>query len=197
MKDLRPIRGTYYIADLIAEGEHEHQDFKYSISDARKIARSISAFANNDGGRLLIGVKDNGVIAGVKNEEDIYVVEEAASLYCSPEIEAAADRRPVMVCEADGRMRAYYRVADENIAAPDLMVRSWRESSTGQLLRLTDAERSAMTLLDSCGYLTAESLATHAAISVSTASDIIISLHAMGLVKWSYSGGTFRLVAVG
>ena len=103
-------------------------------------------FANNDGGRLLIGVKDNGVIAGVKNEEDIYVVEEAASLYCSPEIElrftafrvdggltviraeieAAADRRPVMVCEADGRMRAYYRVADENIAAPDLMVRSWR-----------------------------------------------------------------------
>lgn len=217
MKDLRPIRGTYYIADLIAEGEHEHQDFKYSISDARKIARSISAFANNDGGRLLIGVKDNGVIAGVKNEEDIYVEEEAASLYCSPEIElrftafrvdggltviraeieAAADRRPVMVCEADGRMRAYYRVADENIAAPDLMVRSWRESSTGQLLRLTDAERSAMTLLDSCGYLTAESLATHAAISVSTASDIIISLHAMGLVKWSYSGGTFRLVAVG
>ena len=214
---MKTLTDTEYIHALIAEGEHQQQDFKFEISDARKIARSISAFANNDGGRLLIGVKDNGVIAGVKNEEDIYVVEEAASLYCSPEIElrftafrvdggltviraeieAAADRRPVMVCEADGRMRAYYRVADENIAAPDLMVRSWRESSTGQLLRLTDAERSAMTLLDSCGYLTAESLATHAAISVSTASDIIISLHAMGLVKWSYSGGTFRLVAVG
>lgn len=214
MKDLRPIRGTYYIADLIAEGEHEHQDFKYSISDARKIARSISAFANNDGGRLLIGVKDNGVIAGVRNEEDIYVVEEAASLYCSPEIElrftafrvdggltviraeieAAADRRPVMVCEADGRMRAYYRVADENIAAPDLMVRSWREASTGQLLRLTDSGRAAMALLESCGYLTPESLATHAAISVATASDIIISLHAMGLVKWCYTAGSFRLV---
>ena len=33
--------------NLILEGEHEHQDFKYQISDARKIARSISAFANN------------------------------------------------------------------------------------------------------------------------------------------------------
>ena len=51
---------NHYIQDLILEGEHEHQDFKYQITDARKIARSISAFANNSGGHLLIGVKDNG-----------------------------------------------------------------------------------------------------------------------------------------
>ena len=84
MKDIRGIKGKYYIARLIEEGEHEHQDFKFAISDARKIARSISAFANNDGGRLLVGVKDNGVIAGIRNEEDIYVVEQAAGVYCSP-----------------------------------------------------------------------------------------------------------------
>ena len=81
MKDLRAIKGKFYLRQIIAEGEHEHQDFKFAISDARKIARSISAFANNSGGRLLIGVKDNGVIAGVRNEEDIYVVEQAAQLY--------------------------------------------------------------------------------------------------------------------
>ena len=51
---------SHYIQDLILEGEHEHQDFKYQITDARKIARSIAAFANNSGGHLLIGVKDNG-----------------------------------------------------------------------------------------------------------------------------------------
>ena len=44
MKDLKGIKGKYYIARLIEEGEHEHQDFKFAISDARKIARSISAF---------------------------------------------------------------------------------------------------------------------------------------------------------
>ena len=48
---------------LIAQGEHQQQDFKYEISDVRKIARTLSAFANTDGGRLLIGVKDNGKIA--------------------------------------------------------------------------------------------------------------------------------------
>ena len=41
-----------YIEQLITQGEHVHQDFKYQITDARKIARSISAFANNSGGQL-------------------------------------------------------------------------------------------------------------------------------------------------
>ena len=70
-----------YIQNLILEGEHEHQDFKYQISDARKIARSISAFANNSGGRLLVGVKDNGNIAGVSSDEEIYMIEQAAQMY--------------------------------------------------------------------------------------------------------------------
>lgn len=44
MKDLAAIKGRHYIHSLIEEGEHERQDFKFAISDARKIARSISAF---------------------------------------------------------------------------------------------------------------------------------------------------------
>ena len=46
-QQLREFKSRHYIQDLIEEGEHEHQDFKFQISDARKIARSISAFANN------------------------------------------------------------------------------------------------------------------------------------------------------
>lgn len=80
MKDIKAIRGKFYIHNLIEEGEHEHQDFKFAISDAAKIAHSISAFANNDGGRLLIGVKDNGNISGVRSEEDVFVVEQAAQM---------------------------------------------------------------------------------------------------------------------
>ena len=213
MKDIKAIRGSYYIARLIAEGEHEHQDFKYAISDARKIARSVSAFANNDGGRLLIGVKDNGTVAGVRNEEDIFVIEQAAQLYCRPEVElrftafrvdggltvirAEIDRspaRPVMAQEPDGRWRAYYRVADENIVAPDLMVRAWRESDTPRLMRLTDAERRAMEILQRDGCLTVESVARAAAISLSTAADLLVGLHSLGLVRFRYSRGAFILV---
>ena len=86
-KDLKAIRGKFYIQRLIAEGEHEQQDFKFQISDAHKIAHSISAFANNAGGRLLVGVKDNGSIAGLRSEEDLYMLEAAAQLYCRPAVE--------------------------------------------------------------------------------------------------------------
>ena len=56
---MKKISDTEYLEELVAEGEHDHQDFKFQISDARKIARSLSALANTKGGRLLVGVKDN------------------------------------------------------------------------------------------------------------------------------------------
>ena len=84
---MKLLTDTDYIHALIAEGEHQQQDFKFEISDARKIAKTLSAFANTDGGRLLIGVKDNGKIAGVRSEEEKYMIEAAAQLYCIPEVE--------------------------------------------------------------------------------------------------------------
>ena len=127
MKNLRASRGKFFIERLIAEGEHDRQDFKYTISDARKIARSLSAFANHRGGRLLIGVKDNGTVAGVRSEEDIYMIETAAQIYCRPEPSvtfhaykandegaqvivaevAPSDIRPIYVQEDDGTRREY------------------------------------------------------------------------------------------
>ncbi|MDD4142989.1 MAG: putative DNA binding domain-containing protein, partial [Prolixibacteraceae bacterium] len=63
---------------LIDEGEHQKQDFKFCINDSKKIAKSLVAFANTDGGRLLIGVKDNGKIVGISTDEEFYMVESAA-----------------------------------------------------------------------------------------------------------------------
>ena len=53
-----------YLLSLIDEGEHQQQDFKYRVSNALKLAKSVSAFANTDGGRLLIGVRDDGNMSG-------------------------------------------------------------------------------------------------------------------------------------
>ena len=45
---MKTLTDTEYIHALIAEGEHQQQDFKFEISDARKIAKTLSAFANTD-----------------------------------------------------------------------------------------------------------------------------------------------------
>jgi len=120
---------------MIAEGEHLHQDFKYFLSDARKIARSLAAFANTDGGRLLIGVKDNGRVVGIKNEEDIHMIEAAAQVFCKPEVDyepfiweygskrvlevriAPSPRAPHSAPAEDGSRQVYIRKADENKVA--------------------------------------------------------------------------------
>lgn len=215
MKDIPHIRGRFYIAAAVAEGEHEHQDFKYMISDVRKIARSVSAFANADGGRLLIGVKDNGTIAGVRNEEDIYMVEQAARRYCNPpqEVEFTAFRceagavviratvaraacRPVRAQEPDGRWRAYYRVADENIVAHPLMLRAWQleAAETPSALSLGEEATALLTLLKTAPEGRDErEIAFALGMSQRSADDLIVKLAAMGVVCFTHRHGRFVL----
>ena len=124
-----------YLQSLIREGEHQQQDFKYRVSDAQKLAKSVSAFANTDGGRLLIGVRDDGNMSGVRSEEEIYMMHQAAYRYCSPQASIRfdtyhvdgrtivvvtvppSDRRPVCAISDEGTKKAYIRIADENIVA--------------------------------------------------------------------------------
>lgn len=218
MKDIQPIKGKYYIHTLIMEGEHEHQDFKFAITDAAKIAHSISAFANNDGGRLLVGVKDNGNIAGVRSEEDIYVIEQAAQMYCHPPQEVKitafrvengavviradidkAVRRPVYSKSLDGTWRAYYRVKDENIAAHPVMVKAWKQmadTEEGLVFSLSDTESALLDYLDEWGMTTVEDYMTGAHISRKSAEDIVVKLYAMGVVDFTYTGTEFKIVRV-
>lgn len=81
------IKSISHINQLIINGEGLHLDFKHTISDAYKIAKTICAFANTKGGTLLVGVRDNKSIAGVKSEEEKYMIEMAAQLYCTPPVE--------------------------------------------------------------------------------------------------------------
>jgi ATP-dependent DNA helicase RecG len=53
------------IAKMISDGESENVEFKPSLSQKDRIMESISAFSNNVGGTILIGVSDQGEITGV------------------------------------------------------------------------------------------------------------------------------------
>ena len=156
-----------YLQRLISEGEHQQQDFKYRVSDARKLARSVSAFANTDGGRLLIGVRDDGHMSGVRSEEEIYMMHQAAYRYCRPEASIKFDtyhvdgrtvviatvppseKRPVCALGDDDRPRAYIRIADENIVASPVHLAMWRDAQNarGTMMTYTDAVRQLLDTL--------------------------------------------------
>jgi len=154
-----------FLLSLIRQGEHQQQDFKYRVADACKLARSVSAFANTDGGRLLIGVRDDGHLSGVRSEEEIYMMHQAAYRYCKPEASIKFDtyhatpsdavsgsqrlrtivvatvppsaKRPVCALDEAGRPRAYIRINDENILASPVHLALWRESQKPQGSMLT------------------------------------------------------------
>jgi predicted HTH transcriptional regulator len=166
--------GEAYIQGLIKEGEHQQQDFKFEISDVCKIAKSLSAFANTDGGRLLIGVKDNGKIAGVRSEEEQYMIQAAAELYCVPPVDyemttyivegkqvlladiKRSEKGPVCAKCEDGKLLAYVRIADENIQATPVHLRFWQqnESQCGELTVYTEREQHLLSLLNEHRMLT-------------------------------------------
>ena len=50
----------YPIRKLLEAGESDLLDFKREVSSEHKIAKSMVSFANHRGGKLLIGVNDNG-----------------------------------------------------------------------------------------------------------------------------------------
>lgn len=153
-----------YVQELILQGEHQQQDFKFEISDARKIAKSLSAFANTDGGRLLIGVKDNGKIVGVRSDEEAYMIESAANVYCSPEVRFSmtqhrvegrvvlevsipeAENKPVCAKNEENKLLAYVRIADENILASPIHLEVWKQKKgvKGKLIEYTEIEKKLL-----------------------------------------------------
>lgn len=204
-----------YIQSLIEEGEHEHQDFKFQISDARKIARSISAFANNDGGHLLVGVKDNGNIAGVRSEEEIYMIEQAAEMYCRPaqKVEckvyrvegkqvlkvdiAKSPAPPVMAQDDEMRWRAYYRVADENMVADPLHVKIWKRSCSDAdtVFTMTESERALIDRIAIYGGVTLREYMKIAHITRATAEESVVNLCLAGVLALRYEGGSCLVTA--
>ena len=132
---------------LIEEGEHQKQDFKYCINDAKKIAKTLVAFANTDGGKLLIGVKDNGKVVGISSDEEYYMVESAAKIYSNPPISFSTKQwqtegktvleisikpseiKPHFAKDVSGKWLAYIRLKDENILAHKIQLLVWKKQN--------------------------------------------------------------------
>ena len=202
-----------YLQSLIREGEHQQQDFKYRVADAAKLAKSVSAFANTDGGRLLIGVRDDGHLSGVRSEEEIFMMHQAAYKYCRPEASIKFDtyhvegrtivvatvppseRKPVCAISDEGRQRAYIRIADENIVASPVHLAIWREqqSERGSMMTYTEGVRrllQAMTTAESQQF-TLNQVVRRSRLPRPKVVTLLARLVRFGVVSWQYRDQQF------
>lgn len=193
-----------YIKRLIEEGEHQMLDFKFEISDCKKIARTLVAFANTDGGRLLIGVKDNGNISGIRSEEEKYMIQTAAETYCQPTVKFEAKEWNVngkSVLEVivpkskfhkhrapdhNNKYKVYTRVNDQNILANNILLKIWKYQNNKQNIKVTfnDAEMFLLKHLNQHKKITIEEFINKAEINKKEAERIIINFTLINIIKY-------------
>lgn len=203
---------SHYLTKLIAEGEHQQQDFKYCISDSRKIAKSLVAFANTDGGRLLIGVKDNGNIAGVRSEEEYYMVEAAAKIFSKPEIDfktrqhlidgktvlevtvESSRNKPHFAQNEQGKWLAYFRNRDENKLANAIMIEVWKKEkrSGGILLTYSETEQFLLDFLEKNEVISHAEFSRKAQVTYRKAARVLADLIVLGVLEIKIDDDTIR-----
>ncbi|MFT5779413.1 MAG: putative HTH transcriptional regulator [Crocinitomicaceae bacterium] len=136
------------LKNMIKDGEGPLLDFKFRIDDQKKIARTLVAFANSHGGSLLIGVKDNGKVAGINPEEEFYMIEGAADLHTQPRVDfetkvwkeghhlvlevlVPKSKQKHKAVDEEGRFRSYVRVKDNTLVGNKILEKIWNLEKNG------------------------------------------------------------------
>lgn len=204
------------LKSLISEGEHQQQDFKQCIVDQKSIARTLCAFANTNGGRLLIGVNDKGKVKGIDPNEEYSMIEVAAGHYCKPPIffrssvlidnhkqvllieVNESELKPHKAFDDDGELRSYLRIADRTVAANKIQEKVWVlqkkqivhsgdfDSNEERMLQLIEINRS----------VTISKLYREMELPLKNVDRLLIGLICLGKVEAHYENGEvfYRLV---
>lgn len=192
------------IKRMIFDGEGVKQDFKKTINSCEKIAKTLVAYANNKGGRLLIGVADDGTITGVKQEdEEKYMITKAAHFYCKPALdpkfeEVYVDDKLVLVVEIepsdlkphyalgeDGKWWVYVRVNDKSILASKVVVDVIKSAGReeGVLIEYSNNEKALLEYLQSHERITVMEYCALSKINRRKAQRILVNLLLSGVIK--------------
>lgn len=192
------------IRRLILAGEGVTLDFKKKITSCEKIAKTMVSFANNKGGKLLVGVSDDGTISGVKSEdEEKYMLTKAAHFYCKPALdvyfeEVYIDDKTLLVAEIksslikphyalgeDKKWWVYVRVNDKSVLASKIIIDVLKaeHSDEGVLLEYSSREKALLEYLNEHERITSKEYSTMLKLSRRRTHRILVNLVLAGLIR--------------
>jgi predicted HTH transcriptional regulator len=192
------------VKKLIFEGEGVSLDFKKTITSCEKIARTMVSFANNKGGRLLIGVADDGTINGVKSEdEERYMITKAAQLYTKPILEPIFEEvyiddkmvlavdipkstaKPHYALADDGKWWVYVRVKDKSVLASKIVVDVLKRSAgpDGVLIEYSVKEQALLQYLEKAARITVKECCDLLKIGRKRAQKLLVDLILSGIIR--------------
>lgn len=193
------------IKTLIAEGEGFELEFKRKVSSPEKIAKTISAFANTQGGIILFGVDDDGSIIGVESEKsELDLIHEAGTRYCDPPVDLEIDIVPhnkkdviaVSIDQSDQKphyvvhdhsdeARAFVRVKDNSVLASREVVKVLRDQrlDTPLTVSIGENEKRLFSYFEENDRITVREYSELINVSYRRASRILTTLVRAGVIR--------------
>ncbi len=195
------------LTQIVSLGETAFIEFKRKAPQPERIAKEVLAFANTKGGRLLLGVDDDGTIVGVRDaEEEEFSLRNALSTHTDPPVTFSVDRIPItdkrdviMVSvpesdrkphylrsgDNDRKRSVYVRVEASSIEASREAVRLMRleKKPDNVLFELGEKELLLLRYLDEYGRITVEQFATLAHTRRDRASQTMVILARAGIIR--------------
>jgi predicted HTH transcriptional regulator len=195
------------LKQLVAKGEGLYTEFKRKVNHPDKIVKEVVAFANTNGGKLLLGVDDDGTLVGLKYaHEDEFEMKKAIEHYCKPAINytltkiAIAPNRIVLIFHIlpseikpvfviynfkKNTGVAYIRVADQSLQSSREMRKILQGNSQNREISFTytDTERILMQYLAQNSQIDLPTFMQIAKISEKDASDILVKLTLAQVLK--------------
>jgi len=190
------------LEQLVELGEGISLEFKRRVPQPQRIAKEIVALTNTNGGRIVLGVDDDGTIKGIDHaSEEEFLLRQAVNAHCRPVVEYQTERvvveprcdvlvvtieesenkphRMVADEEAAGEAgAAYVRVEAKSIEASDETIREMQEEDgqDGVTFEFGDTESLLMRYLDDYGRISVSQLSQLADISPERASQTLLRL---------------------
>ena len=189
---------------MIWQGESVNLDFKKTITSCEKIAKTMVSFANHLGGKLFIGVADDGSITGVKSEdEEKYMIEKAATFFIKPMLEPTfeeiylddkmilvvdivkSDLKPHYALGDDKKWSIYVRIKDKSVLASKTVINVLRREhqEEGNFIDYAANENALLTFLTQNSRINLKDSAALLNVSQKLASKILVTLVLAGILR--------------
>ncbi len=163
----------------------------------------MAAFANTDGGKLLIGVDDDGTISGINSQEELYMIEKASNMYCIPKVDftsrkwnvsgkkvleiniVSSNTPPHKAPDSNGKYMAYVRIDDENILASSLQMKIWKKQTASENISFSYSHeaKELLDLIKNNQGISLKELITAMQISKYSTENILAELIIMKIIK--------------
>ena len=140
------------IQELIAQGESETVEFKTVVRNPSVLSQNLSAFANTNGGTLLVGIQEPDIVVGADEKQIQHVLDRSRKQLSSPvdvDVQTVTvDQKPVVALtvrpsrdivfckgQALGRVGASIRA----LTAPQLSAKLTPTPTAADIYHLVDA----------------------------------------------------------